>query len=339
MLCKSYIKEEDNFCHQATWKLIPKEKGAVIIMRQKKGFLLLFIFVLTLMSLTACGRKGKLDEGDCRCNIFFTDIPKEFYMLEQNLLNEFEIYITLENTINENQYDITLNQKNNYSTQISLHPGVYRVSYVSNSMSRYNGILLTARTDTVELTADTVGEIAIVVDNPDEFTKNWMATQPMPEMLLADKFSRQLQINRKVISMENIMQELDLTPEINSPVSPYQKATLANDDYGITVTVLNNTDESLSWQECDVIGIHVTKNTMVFPEGVTLGMASGQVLDKTKGLYGEPDACTGSLLFGWQLDDTSFIYNDAASGDRLTVNLSPDGSYIKAITYEFACFE
>lgn len=307
--------------------------------KQKKIFLVLLICVLSAVSLTACRKKGELDEGDCKCNIFFTDIPKEFTMLEQNLLNEFEINICLENTVNQTQYDITLDQDNDYSVEISLHPGTYRVWYVSNTMSRYNGISLSASVETIELSPETVGEIAIVVDNAKEFSQNWMATQPMPEMLLADKFSRQLQINRKVINMADILSAIELTPEYNSPVSPYRKVELSNNEYGITVTVINHTDQSISWQECDVIGIRVTKNTVVFPEGVTLGMAANQVLDKTEGLYGEPDACTGSLLFGWQLDDTSFIYNDPESGDKITINLNPGGTYITDITYEFACFE
>lgn len=308
-------------------------------MKQKKTFLVLLLFLLTMLSLTACGKEGKLDEGDSKCNVYFTDIPKEFTMLEQNLLDEFEIRITLENTINETTYAIILNQENDYSTQISLHPGTYKVCYVSNNMSQYNGIHLAAGAETIELSPDTVGELAVVIDNPEEFQKIWMATQPMPEMLLADKFSRQLQINRKVIDMADILNEIELTPENNGSVNPYRKLNLTNNEYGITVTVLNNTEKTLLWKECDVISIRATKNMVVFPEGITLGMASDKILNKTSGLYGEPDACTGSLLFGWQFDDTSFFYNDSVSGDKITVKLSPDVDYIQEITYEFALFE
>jgi len=166
-----------------------------------------------------------------------------------------------------------------------------------------------------------------------------MATQPQPEILLADKFSGQIQINRKIISITDIMAELELTPEAEEDVEPYEKMELTDNHYGITVTVLNNSKKDAPWEDCDVIAIRASKNTVVFPEGVTLGMAADKVLDKQSGLYGEPDACTGSLLFGWQLDDTQFLYNDLATGNKITISLSPDGTYVSAISYELACFE
>ncbi|MBE5883934.1 MAG: hypothetical protein E7291_05910 [Lachnospiraceae bacterium] len=309
------------------------------LIRQIPKTLILLSCLLLSLTLAGCQKTGKLDEGDCKCNISFSDIPKEFTMLEENLLDSFEIKVVLENTVNETLYYVYLNQENDYFTQVSLHPGTYKINTASNNMSKYNNISLGASVESIELSAETTGEISITIDNPEEFSQSWMATQPQPEILLADKFSGQIQINRKIISITDIMAELELTPEAEEDVEPYEKMELTDNHYGITVTVLNNSKKDAPWEDCDVIAIRASKNTVVFPEGVTLGMAADKVLDKQSGLYGEPDACTGSLLFGWQLDDTQFLYNDLATGNKITISLSPDGTYVSAISYELACFE
>ncbi|MBO4981315.1 MAG: hypothetical protein J6C84_05395 [Lachnospiraceae bacterium] len=307
---------------------------------QKKIHIILCICCLLLpLSLSGCGKKGRLDEGNCKCSISFTDIPKEFGMLEENLSDTFEINVCLKNTINETPYYITLNKENDYSAQISLHPGTYQICYVSNNMEKYNGISVAANVENVTLSEDTPEEILISVDNQEAFTQNWMATQPMPEMLLADKFSGQIQINRRIVNIRDILSELTLEASSDSPVRPYQKLELSDQERGITVTVLNNSEESLPWTGCEVIGIRVCKNNVVFPEGVTLGMSAKKVLHKTDGLYGEPDRFSGSPLLGWGLDDTRVIYSDPDSGNKITIGLSSGGTYITDITYELACFE
>lgn len=310
------------------------------LLTQKKILILLCTCCLLLpLSLSGCGKKGRLDEGSCKCTISFTDIPKEFGMLEENLSDTFEINVCLKNSINETSYYITLNRENDYSAQISLNPGTYQVCYVTNNMAKYNGISVAANVENITLSEDTAEEILISVDNTEEFTQNWMATRPMPEMLLADKFSGQIQINRKVIHIRDILPELTLEASSDSPVHPYEKMTLSDQELGITVTVLNNSEESLPWTGCEVIGIRVYKNNVVFPEGVTLGMSAKKVLHKTDGLYGEPDHFRGSPLLSWGADDTRAIYSDPDSGNRITIGLSSGGTYITDITYELACFE
>lgn len=309
-------------------------------LKQKKKITFLLISgIFSALCLTGCGNNGKLNEGDCKCNIMFADIPKEFQMLEESLLERFEIEITLQNPITETEYEIILNQDNDYSEQISLKPGTYQVKEVSGSMPEYNGISLISNVPSIELTPNVTNELPIVLENPEEFSQHWIATQPMPELLLADKFSRKIQINREMIDIANITSKLNLTYESDKKIKPYEKISLTDSDYGITVELMNNNDEAAPWTSCEVIGITVYKNTVVFPEGVTLGMSADKVLHKTDGIYGEPDSFSGTMLFGWGHDSVEAIYSDETSGDRITFTLIPDCSYITEIHYEFAVFE
>ena len=311
---------------------------------KKKLAFLLATCIFSALCLTGCGKEGKLDEGDCKCNIMFSDIPKEFQMLEESLLERFEIEVTLQNPITEKEYDITLNQDNDFFAQVSLNPGTYQVKYVSNNMKNFNGISVSSDVESVELSSAITSEIPITLENAAEFSNHWMVTQPSPEIRLADKFSRQIQVDDKtgqnaykIINIEDIVSELTLS--YDTQVKPYEKISLTDGDYGITVFLLNNSDQMADWTSCEVIGIEVSKNTVVFPEGVTLGMSTDKILHKTDGLYGAPDSFTGTALFGWGYDRVQAIYNDPASGDKITVTLNPESTYCLSIRYEFACFE
>lgn len=297
----------------------------------------LFLCLFPILLLTACGNQGKLDEGDCRCKVYFTDIPREFTMLDENLREDFEIHVTLENLTTEKAYRITLDQENDYSLTAKLHPGVYKVAYIYASMQNFTAISVSSKIKQIELTRDNETEIPIFVDNKAEFTKHWMAVQPMPEMILADKYSGLIQINRKVISIAHILPELSISD--TSQVNPQEKIQLTDTERGIVVTVQNRTDKTQSWQNCDVLGIRVNKNTVVFPDGVTLGMAPEKVCHNAKGLYGEPSRLSGSILYGWDFDTTSAIYLDSISGNKITIGISSDGSRIYYISYELAVFE
>lgn len=311
------------------------------VKNKRKLFLLLLLCSLITVFLTSCAKKGRLDEGDCSLTVSFRDIPKEFFMMNENLQKEFTIHVTLQNTATEKLYNIVLNRDNDYSIQAQLNPGVYRVLGAYSEMQAFNGIRVAAGAEQLELTRDTGSELHIFVENSAEFTRRWMETQPMPEMLLAEKFSRLIQVNRKVVPLSEIVGELSLTYENggSQEVAPYGKITLKDNELGISVTLQNRTENPISFKRCDVTALEVFKNTVVFPEGVTLGMTPAQVCHAQTGLYGSPQRFKGTILFGWDFDRTSAVYLDEQSGDRITITFSPDGSYIQSICYEPEQFE
>ncbi|MCM1112979.1 MAG: hypothetical protein NC399_06960 [Muribaculum sp.] len=298
--------------------------------------------LLLALSLSGCGKMGKLDEGDCKCTISFVDIPREFTMLEENVQKNFVIHLTLRNINTEKYYSIELSQSNAFRKEISLHPGIYTVSSPSSSQSSNAEISLSADADSVELSAETPVEIHISVDNPEEFTLHWMAVQPMPEMILADKFDGRIQINRTLVDLRadnasDLISQLDLSYENQVPA--YGKIELTDAEMGVKLTLQNQTDAPADWHTCKLVELYVYKNNVVFPQGVTLGMSPEKICNKTEGLYGEPDNFTGSLLYGWGFDDTSAIYKDESTGDKITLNLGAGNRSLQSIRYETAVFE
>lgn len=306
-----------------------------------KHLLLVLIAILALTTLTGCNKEGKLDEGDCHCIISFVDIPKELSMLEENLQEQFAVTVTLKNIANEKLYTVVLNDDNSFKKEIFLNPGVYQVYGVHASNAGNIGLSLTTDRESVTLSADMPVSIRVKVEDTEAFTQHWMSVQPMPEMILAEKFDGIIQLNRKVFNLRTdssaIISELNLSHE--GQVAAYDKIEVSDTDMGITLTLQNQTDALSDWQNCTVVGIYVYKNNVVFPQAVTLGMAPKAVCNATDGAYGEPNSFTGSLLYGMGFDDTCAIYHDPKSGDKLTINLGAGDSSIRSIRYELALFE
>ena len=301
---------------------------------QKRLFPLFAVCMLLLFSLSACGRGGTLHEGDCILNVSFINIPKEYNMQEDNLKKRSEIKITLQNVVTEKLYCFALNSDNSYYQQLTLNPGTYQVLKVAYTMADFNGIKLDTNTDTLELSTQSPSELLISIDNDKEFTSRWMDIQPMPEILLADKFSRLIQINRQVIPISKIAAQLSLSHY--EKLKPSEKVTLSDSDYGITITIENQGNELRSHRDCTVRSIEFSKNTVVFPEGVTLGMAPETVFHSQNGYYGEPTGLGGTIFYGTGMQETKVIYTDPASGDTITIKTDPEGNYIIGISYEFA---
>lgn len=304
-------------------------------------FLSVFLFaLLPSLLLAGCGKTGKLDEGDCKCTVSFTDIPKVVSMLEENVQNNLSINVTLKNIVTEKQYDIALNQKNDFQKEISLNPGVYKVYGVYAENTLYNNISVSADVESVQLDRETSSEIHIYVDNEEEFTQHWMSVQPMPEMLLAEKFDGLIQINRQIVDLRSgdsshLISQLNLNLGEATPVRAYDRITLTDSDMGVQITLINTSDQTADWQSCRLLEMYVYKNNVVFPQGVTLGMAPSKICNETTGLYGAPDAFTGSLLYGWGFDDTQAIYRDEITGDSITITLA-GGTIVTGIRYALA---
>lgn len=298
--------------------------------------------LLLALALTGCGKTGRLDEGDCKCTVTFVNIPREFSMLEENVKKNFTIHLTLQNINTEKTYSVVLDEANSFQKELSLHPGVYKINSVYSSQASNTGISLSANMDNVELSKETPVEIHISVDNSEEFTKHWMSVQPMPEMILADIFDGHIQINRTIVDLRaenasNLISQLNLTYENQVPA--YGKIQLTDSEMGVRLTLQNQSNTPADWHTCKLVELYVYKNNVVFPQGVTLGMAPEKICHKTEGLYGEPDGFTGSLLYGWGFDDTFAVYHDEATGDKITLNLGGGNTSVESIQYEPALFE
>jgi hypothetical protein len=292
----------------------------------------LFLLFPLLLCLAACGKQGKLDEGDCAGVVTFSNIPKEFSLLDENLQKEYAIHVTLKNLTTEKEYSIHLNQKNDFKKTVSLHPGKYSVR-VSASLDSLVHLQVKATEEIVTFDRGVEANVIVIPENAEEFSNYWMQTHPQAEILTADKFSRLIQVNRKIMTIKDIVTELDLS-DMDKVLEGAQKTTLTDNERGVSITLLNTMSTPQPLSKCEVVSLSVTKNTVVFPDGVTLGLAPDKVCHKQTGLYGEPTRFEGMYLFGWGLDETKAIYWDPISNDQITIEFSPSGDSITRITYE-----
>ena len=297
----------------------------------------LFLLFPLLLCLAGCGKQGKLDEGDCPGVITFSNIPKEFSLLDENLQKEYQVRVTLKNLTTEKKYDVTLSQKNDFKKTVSLHPGKYSVSAYA-SLDSLVHLQVKTTEEIVTFDRGVEANVVVVPENSEAFSNYWMQTHPQAEILTADKFSRLIQVNRKIMTIKDIVTELDLS-DMDKVLEGSQKTTLSDNERGVSITLQNPMSTPQPLSKCNVISLSVTKNTVVFPDGVTLGLAPDKVCHKQTGLYGEPTRFEGMYLFGWGLDETKAVYLDPISGDRITIEFSADGDSVKRITYDLEVFE
>ncbi len=298
---------------------------------------LLLLTLPLLLLLASCGNRGKLNEGDCAGTITLQGLPKEFSLLEENLQKEFEVKVTLTNMTTDKDYVAVLNQKNEFKQSVSLHPGTYRVS-VHASITSLTHLHVKTTADTVTFERDKEASVVVVPENVDEFTAHWMESHPQAEILSADKFSRLVQVNRKVMPIKDIVTELDLS-DMDKMLAGYQKTILTDNERGVSIVLQNKMSSDQPLSKCEVVSLSVTSNTVIFPDGVSLGSSPAKVCHKQTGLYGQPTRFEGFFLYGWDLDKTKAIYLDPISGDRITITFLANGSSISEITYEMEVFE
>lgn len=302
----------------------------------KKYGILITLLAVTIL-LAGCGREGKLDEGDCPVEVRLSGLPTGYAELTGDQKGQIEVTLRLENLINEKWYTFRLNEDNHFSQNASLSPGTYRVVSCYISGDTVVKMESEASVESMDINRDTINIISVSVTNEEEFNR-WVAQMRAdPAILGAGKFSRAIQFEGRVIGMEQLKNYLDLTYE--QQIQAYAKAELGNGEKGVYITLLNDTDEPASWQNCRVIGVRFTKDNVIFPKGARLKMSPEKVLHAENGLYGTPDELAGSVLIGANYDDFYAIYHDYVSGDRMTVRVDSLGEYISEITYEFAVYE
>jgi len=218
-----------------------------------------------------------------------------------------------------------------------MHPGTYRINSVFANGYDYTGITVTCDKESVEFRRDIETLIPITISDPESVQQFWMDSQPQPEIRVADQYSAMIQVNRKVIPIENILDEMNADSSV--PVEPYKKQVLSDTAKGLSVTVKNDTGEEQPASACKVIAVTASKSCILFPEGVSVATAPEVICNRDTGVYGEPTKFTGMMLFGWNLDTTNAIYQDAENGRRITISFSGDGSAVETITYELGIYE
>ena len=299
----------------------------------KKGLWLSAVFLL-MLGLTGCGDNAL--EGNCKCVVALDNVPKEMDMLDENILEQVYVKVNLENIYSEKDITIELNAENDFQAELKLQPGTYTVNYCYAGPGIIVPIEAECKQEKVELTRENAQTIEITITNESEFADWVWNLNPAREVLETGAFSHKIQFEGKVIDLEQIANYVEFT--YDKQVAAYKKASISGDK-GVSITVLNENDEAADWKDCKLVEVSFDKSNVVWGQGAFIGMDVAEAVNAQEGLYGEPSAMSGTVLYGLGYAETFVSWLDEKSGDRLTLEISPDGDYISGITYDLEVFE
>lgn len=298
----------------------------------------IFIALLTTVLLMAgCGREGRLDEGDCPVEIRLAGLPAGYAELTEDQKEKIEVKLQLENETNGKRYTFRLNEDNHFSQEASLKSGTYRVTYCDisgNSAVKMKG---EANVESTVISTDTINIISVSVTNEAKFNRWVTQMRPDAGILRAGQFSRIVQFEGEIITLEEIPDYVDFT--YDKKIRARDEVVLHNSEKGVYLTLYNDTKESVSWKKCQVVGVRFTKDNVIFGKGARVKMPAEEILHAKDGIYGTPGSLKGCVLIGAEHGGFDAIYLDSISGDRMTVSVDESGGYITEISYDFEVFE
>ncbi len=296
---------------------------------------ILVTMVLCMLGLSGCSDNAL--KGDGKCVVSVEDMPKELSMLDENILEQFSIRVTLENIYTEEQVDVRLNAENEFCEELDLIPGTYRIVSCYNSSTRLVPMELEVAQEKVELTKEETGAVDIRICNREAFSDWAWNSEASREILQADAFSHKIQMDGQIMELEQVMEYV--TFEYDEKVAGFEKVTLSNREKGVTMVLQNTQEEAASWKDCKLVEIHFTQNNVIWGQGAHVGMDVTQAVHATDGLYGKPDDMSGTILAGAGYDHTYVSWLNEDNGDKLSLELEPDGDYISEIIYYPGIYE
>ncbi|MBQ9140303.1 MAG: hypothetical protein IJX63_00725, partial [Lachnospiraceae bacterium] len=247
----------------------------------KKGRLLLAVIAL-VFGLTGCGDNAL--EGDCKCTVALLDVPKELEMLDENLLEQFEISVELENIYSEKTMEVELTAENRFCEELKIQPGTYLVKYYYAGPSNLVPIEVEVKQDKIELTRENPQKIDVVITNQSEFADWAWSCEATREILEAGAFSHKIQFEGQLIDVTEITDYVEFQCE--NKVSGYDKATISNGEKGVTIVVQNTKEGVADWTECKLVQVTFRKNNVIWGQGAFVGMNVAKAVHAKDGLYG-----------------------------------------------------
>lgn len=291
--------------------------------------------------LSGCSKSVDARTYGAVCELYLVDLPKEYEQLPEEIRKDTAVYLSIRNVSSDKTYSIELTDANEYRHSLNLIPGTYSVSkpYISND--RLVPLNVETKIDSISITKNSKTEVPIYVSNPSDFINAMTNNQPKDEILNADIYSRKVQYNGKIIDLNNIREEIAFsTPKNDERLAPAATYYIpsANDE-GISLIVQNQSDARAPVSQATLTGVRFRHNNIVFPKGITLGSTSRDIAHTREGKLGTPTYCLGSPLIGFEFDDTTLVYIDENSGDRISFDILPGDKYVSIITYEFFKYE
>ena len=308
----------------------------------KRVFFSVFSVCCVLLLLSGCDETAKDAKWGAVCSISVDNIPSEYSMLKEDLQKSlsFSLYLICRDKGLDKEYVINLSKENGYKSEIYVVPGTYAVERLSADDIGLGIARAVADKKTVTFKRDTRTEIVVSLENPDEMAKIIRESQPSDEILAEEMYSKKIQYMGKVVDLEELWQYILTHQGVDGEKNIYgNERKYVQVDKGMDIILQNTSDMIIPVSEAKLMGIRFYNRNVVLPKGVAIGANLKQIVHSETGLLGTPSYCEGTPFIGMGLADSTLVYVDDVSGDRLSLEVSGDSMLVKSISYEFERYE
>lgn len=320
------------------WDITFKNGGRAKKMRRRLITLILSIFLIMMM--VGCTKSDGTSPYNSSCLVLLKNMPDEYSLLPESIKEEINISVALKNSSSGKTYKARLNDENGYSCELELVPGKYNARVSNNANNKLTMLEVEAEIDSFLLEKDHQAVVPVSITNLSEFVSALKNNEPKPEILEEHIYSRKVQLNGQILNLKDIKATGNFNLNINERLKPREIYRIPSKVYqGVSLLVQNQSDNFLLPDEATFVGVSFSSNNVVFPKGITLGMNLSEIANVEKGKMGTPTSIIGSPLVALGLGDATLVYLDGDTGDRISITIDPNKSYVRSITYEFAKYE
>lgn len=308
---------------------------------EKRIWFVLVIIICALVWGTGCSKDDAEKQWGANCYVYMDNLPEEYGELPAEVRENTKVWLSLENVAVGKTYKVELTEENGYEEKIELLPGTYAISqvYFGNDVL----IAIDAWTEVSSVTVEKEGEtlLPVFISQPEELAAWIQQTRPGEIILAEALYSRKVQWDGAVYDIQQLPSVIDFTVGGEKSVASGDIAFLSSDSQKGVVMIVQNTDaqKSMPASQCQCVGFRFDHINASLPTGLQVGASVKDIAHAQTGLLGTPDYCQGTPFVGMGLDDTSLIYIDKSSGDRITLELDTYTGSVQSITYEFQRYQ
>ena len=251
-------------------------------MRKKRILCVLLMWVM-MSAMEGCNVAGGNIDWEAQCVVKLQELPAEYDALPKEIRKDTEITVEFRGESNGKEYEVKLTEKSNFERTIDLQPDTYSVK-ASVEDEKLCCFDVKVSTETIKVSKDSAVELVIEIEDTAGFVAAMAANLPDDEILQADFFSRQVQLDGKIVDLESIrsiaqfpVQESAFSSNL---VEPGETKNIQSASHpGVFLIVKNQNEwESVKVDEATVIGVGFEANRVVFPGGITLGMPVAEIV-------------------------------------------------------------
>jgi|LSQX01.2.fsa_nt_gb hypothetical protein len=297
--------------------------------------------VMLLSMMVGCTKTTAEQSFGAGCTAYLENLPKEYELLPEGIRDKVEITVSLRNVSSNKRYSNKLNYANGFRQSIDLLPGTYDVSNVHISEKSLAMLDVEVKLESIKVDKDSQFELPVYVKSPTDFIAAIENNKPKAEILKEDVYSRKVQLNGEIIDINNIRNTVKFDePPTNKNLAPAETFLIpSSNNEGVSLIVQNQTNTYAPVSKATFVGVQFYGSNVVFPKGITLGTGLDAICHAQDGILGTPDYFLGTPLIGLGYDNTTVVYLDKESGDRISLNIKPSHSFASFITYEFNKYE